>query len=115
MFSTMSGGIRRNSLADFVEINRNGKIAMKLDEGDALVDVATCTAGDDVLLTTRLGQAIRLLGADVILTGLRPTIARTLSELSIDLHFIRTNATIQEALAQMELSSRAVSGTAHNR
>lgn len=63
----------------------------------------------------RLGQAIRLLGADVILTGLRPTIARTLSELSIDLHFIRTNATIQEALAQMELSSRAVSGTAHNR
>ncbi len=59
MFSTKSGGIRRNSLADFVDVRQNGKIAMKLDEGDVLVDVATCTANDDVLLTTRLGQAIR--------------------------------------------------------
>ncbi|HEY9011489.1 MAG TPA: DNA gyrase C-terminal beta-propeller domain-containing protein, partial [Devosia sp.] len=59
MFSTLSGNIRRNSLADFIDINRNGKIAMKLDEGDSLVDVATCSANDDVLLTTKLGQAIR--------------------------------------------------------
>jgi len=59
MFSTLSGNIRRNSLADFIDINRNGKIAMKLDEGDSLVDVATCSASDDVLLTTKLGQAIR--------------------------------------------------------
>ena len=59
MFSTTRGTVRRNSLADFVEINRNGKIAMKLDEGDGIVDVATCSADDDVLLTTSLGQAIR--------------------------------------------------------
>ncbi len=59
MFSTIRGTVRRNSLADFVEINRNGKIAMKLDEGDGIVEVATCTANDDVLLTTALGQAIR--------------------------------------------------------
>ncbi len=59
MFSTIRGTVRRNSLADFVEINKNGKIAMKLDEGDGIVDVATCTANDDVLLTTALGQAIR--------------------------------------------------------
>jgi DNA gyrase subunit A len=59
MFATTRGTVRRNSLADFVEINRNGKIAMKLDEGDGIVDVATCSADDDVLLTTALGQAIR--------------------------------------------------------
>ena len=59
MFSTTRGTVRRNSLADFVEINRNGKIAMKLEEGDGIVDVATCSADDDVLLTTSLGQAIR--------------------------------------------------------
>ncbi len=59
MFATRSGGVRRNSLADFVEINKNGKIAMKLDEGDAIVGVETCSANDDVLLTTSLGQAIR--------------------------------------------------------
>ncbi|MEO8758012.1 MAG: DNA gyrase subunit A [Devosia sp.] len=59
MFATMRGNVRRNSLADFVDINKNGKIAMKLSEGDHLVDVATCSANDDVLLTTALGQAIR--------------------------------------------------------
>jgi DNA gyrase subunit A len=59
MFSTTRGTVRRNSLADFVDIRQNGKIAMKLDEGDGIVDVATCSASDDVLLTTSLGQAIR--------------------------------------------------------
>jgi DNA gyrase subunit A len=59
MFSTIRGTVRRNSLADFIEINKNGKIAMKLDEGDGIVDVATCSASDDVLLTTAQGQAIR--------------------------------------------------------
>ncbi|MFD1944175.1 DNA gyrase subunit A [Paradevosia shaoguanensis] len=59
MFSTTRGTVRRNSLADFVEVRQNGKIAMKLDEGDGIVDVATCSANDDVLLTTAQGQAIR--------------------------------------------------------
>ena len=35
MFATRSGSVRRNKLSDFVNINRNGKIAMKLDEGDS--------------------------------------------------------------------------------
>ena len=42
MFATRSGGVRRNRLSDFVQINRNGKIAMKLDEGDAIIGVALC-------------------------------------------------------------------------
>jgi DNA gyrase subunit A len=42
MFATRSGNVRRNSLADFENINRNGKIAMKLDEGDRIVRVAIC-------------------------------------------------------------------------
>ena len=59
MFATASGNIRRNSLSDFTNIMRNGKIAMKLDEGDELVGVAPCGDGDDVLLATREGKAIR--------------------------------------------------------
>ncbi|KKB12057.1 DNA gyrase subunit A [Devosia geojensis] len=59
MFATTRGTVRRNSLADFVEVRQNGKIAMKLDEGEAIVGVETATANDDVLLTTALGQAIR--------------------------------------------------------
>ncbi|MDO8411365.1 MAG: DNA gyrase subunit A [Phenylobacterium sp.] len=59
MFATRSGNVRRNKLSDFVQINRNGKIAMKLDEGDAIIGVAVCQADQDVLLTTSAGRCIR--------------------------------------------------------
>lgn len=59
MFATASGNVRRNKLSDFVNVNRNGKIAMKLDEGDSIVDVQICSENDDVLLTTAAGQCIR--------------------------------------------------------
>ncbi len=55
MFATRSGGVRRNRLSDFVQVNKNGKIAMKLDEGDSIIGVALCQASDDVLLTTAAG------------------------------------------------------------
>ena len=59
MFATASGNIRRNRLSDFTNIMRNGKIAMKLDDGDELVGVRPCSEDDDVLLATRDGKAIR--------------------------------------------------------
>ncbi|CEJ13312.1 DNA gyrase subunit A [bacterium YEK0313] len=59
MFATTRGTVRRNKLSDFVQVNRNGKIAMKLDEGEAIVNVAVCSEADDVLLTTDTGQCIR--------------------------------------------------------
>jgi DNA gyrase subunit A len=65
MFATRSGNVRRNSLADFENINRNGKIAMKLGEGDNIVRVAICRPSEDVLLTTAQGQCIRFAVEDV--------------------------------------------------
>ena len=65
MFAARSGGVRRNSLADFKRINRNGKIAMKPDEGDGIVDVRICSEDDDVLLTTALGKSIRFRATDI--------------------------------------------------
>ncbi|QPC45145.1 DNA gyrase subunit A [Kaustia mangrovi] len=65
MFATRSGTVRRNKLADFININRNGKIAMKLDEGDAIVGVRICTPADDILLTTANGRCIRFKVEDV--------------------------------------------------
>jgi DNA gyrase subunit A len=59
LFSTASGNVRRNNLSDFTNIKRNGKIAMKLGEGDELVGVNTCNEDDDVLMATRNGKAIR--------------------------------------------------------
>lgn len=66
MFATRTGDVRRNDLSDFIQINRNGKIAMKLEsEGDSIVDVQICTEDDDVLLTTHNGRAIRFPVTDV--------------------------------------------------
>ncbi len=66
MFATTRGTVRRNKLSDFVQVNRNGKIAMKLDEeGDEILSVETCTESDDVVLTTALGQCIRFPVTDV--------------------------------------------------
>ncbi|TCQ78375.1 DNA gyrase subunit A [Ochrobactrum sp. BH3] len=66
MFSTTRGTVRRNKLSDFVQVNRNGKIAMKLEEeGDEILSVDTCTEFDDVLLTCAGGQCIRFPVTDV--------------------------------------------------
>ena len=59
MFATTRGTVRRNKLSDFAQVNRAGKIAMRLDEGEEIVDVQICSAKDDVLLTTMQGQCIR--------------------------------------------------------
>ena len=65
MFATDGGTVRRNKLSDFSEVRQNGKIAMKLDEGDHILGVSVCSEADDVLLTSRNGQAIRFAATDV--------------------------------------------------
>ncbi|MEQ9325757.1 MAG: DNA gyrase subunit A [Rhodospirillales bacterium] len=65
MFATASGGVRRNSLSDFVSVRANGKIAMKLDDGDRLVSVASCREDQDVLLVAKSGKCIRFPVVDV--------------------------------------------------
>ena len=66
MFATRTGGVRRNKLSDFQGIKRNGKIAMKLDEGDSIIGVGLCNAqANDILLTTALGRCIRFATEEV--------------------------------------------------
>jgi len=65
MFATSQGTIRRNSLADFVKVKANGKIAMKLEPDEWLVSVRTCDENDDVLLVARGGKCIRFPVTDV--------------------------------------------------
>ena len=59
VFATASGGVRRNRLSDFRNVRAAGLIAMKLEDGDRLIGVATCREGDDVFLATKLGRCIR--------------------------------------------------------
>ena len=64
VFATSSGNVRRNRLSDFRNMRSSGLIAMKLDEGDHLIGVATCREGDDVLLATRAARCIRFQATD---------------------------------------------------
>ena len=59
VFATASGSVRRNRLSDFRNMRAAGLIAMKLDEGDRLIGVATCREGDDAFLATRRGRCLR--------------------------------------------------------
>ncbi|MBN8807369.1 MAG: DNA gyrase subunit A [Sphingomonas sp.] len=68
MFATANGSVRRNSMDAFTNVPSNGKIAMKFegeDADDKLIGVALLDAGDDVLLATRAGKAIRFAGDEV--------------------------------------------------
>ena len=67
VFATAMGNVRRNSMDAFTNIPSNGKFAMKFDEAsnDKLIGVALLEAGDDVLLATKMGKAIRFSGEDV--------------------------------------------------
>lgn len=59
IFATAKGNIRRNDLSDFKKIQANGKIAIRMDEDDSLIDVKTCNEDQHVLLASKMGKAIR--------------------------------------------------------
>ena len=67
VFATARGNVRRNSMDLFTNIPSNGKFAMRFEEGseDRLIGVRLLETGDDVLLASRLGKAIRFDGEDV--------------------------------------------------
>jgi DNA gyrase subunit A len=115
MFATRSGSVRRNELSDFESINRSGKIAMKLDEGDQIANVEICSNADDVLLTTALGQCIRFCVDDVrVFKGRDSTGVRGIKleegDQVISMAIIRhVDATAEERVAFIKMS-RAVAG-----
>ena len=67
VFATAKGNARRNSMDAFANIPSNGKYAMRFEEGsdDRLIGVALLDSGDDVLLASRQGKAIRFAADDI--------------------------------------------------
>ena len=59
VFATSKGNVRKNTLEDFININNNGKIAMKLDQDDKIIGVKICKDDQDILLSTQFGKCIR--------------------------------------------------------
>jgi DNA gyrase subunit A len=115
MFATTGGTVRRNKLSDFVDVRRSGIIAMKLEEGEAIVDVQICTERDDVLLTAAGGQCIRFPVTDVrVFTGRTSMgvrgIALAENDKLISLAILRhVEATSEERSAYLKMR-RAVAG-----
>lgn len=111
VFASKSGGVRRNSLADFTRVNRNGKIAMKPDEGDGIVDVRVVNEDNDILLTTANGKAIRFCVTDVRRFNSRSSTGVRGIKLSADDHVIsmavlrHVDLTIDERNAYLKRSA----------
>jgi len=61
VFVTAKGKVRKNTLADFSNIQATGKIAMKLDPDDKIIGVKICSDNEDIILSTQLGKCIRFM------------------------------------------------------
>jgi DNA gyrase subunit A len=115
MFATRSGDVRRNELTEFETINKGGKIAMKLEDGDMIAGVEICTDADDVMLTTKLGQCIRFAVADLRVFQSRGSTGVRGIKLAAEDHVIsmsilrHVEATTEERAAFIKMS-RAVAG-----
>ncbi|MBM4100874.1 MAG: DNA gyrase subunit A [Phycisphaerae bacterium] len=58
-FATANGRVKRSSLKDYRNVHRTGIIAVRLNEGDRLVNVVETSGQDHILLATAEGMAIR--------------------------------------------------------
>ncbi|MEM0989196.1 MAG: DNA gyrase subunit A [Pseudomonadota bacterium] len=119
VFATSEGDVRRNKLSDFTNVMRNGKIAMKFEEGadTRLIGARICDEGDDVMLMTARGRAIRFPTTDVrVFAGRGSTGVRGIKlgasdevvSMSVIRHFV---ATPEERAAYLKMR-RAVAGAA---
>lgn len=116
VFATSAGDVRRNALSDFTNVRANGKIAMELPEGVALVNARICTEHEDVMLVTDSGRAIRFPTTDVrVFKGRKSTGVRGIRlldgdrvvSMSVIRHF---DATPEERAAYLKMR-RAMAGT----
>ena len=59
LFATKSGKIKKTAVNDFRNYRKDGIIAIKLDEGNELIDVRLTSGTDDVVLVTKSGLSLR--------------------------------------------------------
>jgi DNA gyrase subunit A len=70
LFATKNGVVKKTKLAEYnTPLKADGIIAIKMREADELVAVRHCSEGDDVLLVSRNGQAIRFGESDARAMG----------------------------------------------
>src|SRR4051794_4815302 len=70
IFATRAGEVKKSPLNDFSQVRRNGLRAMSLEQGDELLNVKHCRAGDEIILVTARGQSARF-NVDLLRTASR--------------------------------------------
>ena len=73
LFATQDGTVKKTPLTEFAYRLSRGKIAINLDEGDALVGVALTDGSRDVMLFASNGKAVRFAESTVRSTGRNTT------------------------------------------
>ncbi|MHC4397650.1 MAG: DNA gyrase subunit A, partial [Planctomycetota bacterium] len=66
---TKNGKIKKTALGEFASNRKNGLLSIKLSKDDVLRWVVVSAPGDEILLATKKGQAIRFLEKDVRAMG----------------------------------------------
>lgn len=69
IFATRQGLVKKTEIRDYQNLYSAGLIAINLLENDALIGVSVAQTGDQVMLATQQGQAIRFNLEDVRATG----------------------------------------------
>ena len=69
LFATAKGTVKKTALTEFAYRLARGKIAINLDEGDRLVDVALTDGQRDVMLFASNGKTVRFGEASIRTTG----------------------------------------------
>ena len=64
MMATEKGLVKKTPLSDYGRPRRNGIIAIKLREDDSLIKVVVCQEGEEIVLSTAAGMAIRFAESD---------------------------------------------------
>ena len=69
IFATRLGAVKKTALPAYGNVRRNGIHAIKIREGDELIDVRVTSGDSEIILASRKGTAIRFRESDVRRTG----------------------------------------------
>ena len=91
LMATRQGLVKKTSLMEYSRPRQGGIIGINLEEGDALMQVCVTRPGDEVVLSTRAGMAIRFGESDV----------RAMGRGAIGVWGIKLNKTKEDSLVGM--------------
>jgi DNA gyrase subunit A len=65
LFATRQGTVKKTALSQYSNVRANGVKAIKIEDGDELIDVQITTGTNDIVLATRHGLSVRFHEQDV--------------------------------------------------